>query len=67
MEEEVGTEVKLHLPRHTLDGIPLDETQDTASERDPKDEQSEKEYPSLGNRKDFAYIGRIVIAAPREL
>ena len=54
MEEEVGAEVELHLPCDTLDGVPLDETQDTRNERDRKNKQREKE--NLSERHGKVWI-----------
>ena len=51
MEKEVGSEVKLHLPRDALDNAPLGEAQDTRKECDAKNEECEKEDPSRRYRK----------------
>ena len=67
MEEEVGTEVELHLPRDTLDDTPLSETQDTRKERNPKEEQREKEDSFWRDRKGFPHIIRVISTSRSEV
>ena len=66
MEKEVGTEVKLHLPRDPLNGAPLDEAQDTGNKRNPKDEQREKENSFWRYCKAWTHIGRVISTSPSE-
>ncbi len=51
MQEKVGAQVELHLPRNPLDETPLDEAQDTSKEGYPKNEDRKKENSSRRYRK----------------
>ena len=59
MKKEVGTKMKLHLPRDPLDDTPLGEAQDTGKEGDSKNEEREKENPSRRYRKVGIFKGAL--------